>query len=71
MRMYRWRATIQTENPDRLRRIKKNLKKSKRVPKTDMTYSLEKSWVQLGCVIDSKWFAERDKKRLSRRQSKQ
>lgn len=33
MRMYRWRATIQAENPKRLRELKKNLKRYKRKPK--------------------------------------
>ncbi|PFY49074.1 hypothetical protein COL55_13280 [Bacillus toyonensis] len=66
MRMYRWRATIQAENPKRLRALKKNLRKGKK-PKTDSVYSLETSWVVLG-AIDPSWFTERDKKRMSRKQ---
>ncbi len=67
MRMYRWRATIQAENPKRLRALKSNLRKGKK-PKTDSTYSLEMSWVVLGSVIDPLWFTERDKRRMSRKQ---
>ncbi|PEL23444.1 hypothetical protein CN624_21325 [Bacillus toyonensis] len=69
MRMYRWRATIQVENPKRLRALKKNLKRSKRKTKTDTVYSLERSWVFLQCVIDKEWFHERDKQRKLRRQN--
>ena len=66
MRMYRWRATIQAENPKRLRALKKNLRKGKK-PKTDSVYSLETFWVVLG-AIDPSWFTERDNKRTSRKQ---
>ncbi len=69
MRMYRWRATIQAENPKRLRDLKKNLKRCKRKPKTDTAYSIEHSWVTLQCVIDAEWFQKRDKQRKLRRKN--
>jgi hypothetical protein len=70
MRMYRWRATIQAENPKRLRALKKNLRKGKK-PKTDSVYSLETSWVVLGFVIDPSCFTKRDNKRTSRKQCRE
>lgn len=69
MRMYRWRATIQAENPKRLRDLKKNLKRCKRKPKTDTAYSIEQSWMTLQCVIDAEWFQKRDKQRKLRRKN--
>lgn len=67
MRMYRWRATIQAENPKRLRVLKRNLRRDRKHNKTYSTYSLEMSWVMLGFVIDPLWFTERDKRRISRK----